>query len=302
MNLHLLRIYVKVVEAHSFSRAAEALDITQPAASKAVRELESQLETVLLDRRGRTFRPSESGRALYEYGRSILALEREATETIRAFSTLDRGQLTIGASTTIATYWLPPLLVNFHLQHPNVELRVISGNTQQIADLLLDCRIDVALVEGEIADVRLERRVWRRDEMIIVAPRAFDLPANGPFHPAVLSDHTWVMRERGSGSRTATDRVLDELGLTPERTMEVGSNEAIVQTVAAGQGLGLVPRICARDQLALGRIRRLNPACGNIQRTLYRMRLPERPISSAALAFEALITDTQGAGRNPDDI
>ena len=136
MNLHLLRIFHTVGEHASFSRAAEHLGISQPAVSKAVRELESQLETVLLDRRGKTFRPSESGRALYEYGRSILALEREATETIRAYSSLERGRLTVGASTTIATYWLPPFLVDFHARHPHVELQVISGNTRQIADLL----------------------------------------------------------------------------------------------------------------------------------------------------------------------
>ncbi|OYW19535.1 MAG: LysR family transcriptional regulator, partial [Burkholderiales bacterium 12-64-5] len=253
MNLHLLRIYVKVVEVQSFSRAAEGLNITQPAVSKAVRELESQLETVLLDRRGKTFKPSESGRALYEYGRSILALEREATETIRAYSSLERGRLTIGASTTIATYWLPPFLVDFHARHPQVELQVISGNTRQIADLLLDCRIDVALVEGDVDDARLNRRVWRRDEMVIIAPRDAELPTGGALRPADLADHSWIVRERGSGSRAATDRVLDEMGLTPARTIEVGSNEAIVQTVAAGRGLGMVPRICARDQLALGR-------------------------------------------------
>ena len=292
MNLHLLRIFVKVVEVQSFSRAAEALDITQPAVSKAVRELESQLETVLLDRRGKTFRPSESGRALYDYGRSILALEREATETIRAYSSLERGRLTIGASTTIATYWLPPFLVDFHARHPQVELQVISGNTRQIADLLLDCRVDVALVEGDVDDARLNRRIWRRDEMVIIAPRDAELPPGGALRPADLADHSWIVRERGSGSRAATDRVLDEMGLTPARTIEVGSNEAIVQTVAAGRGLGMVPRICARDQLALGRIRRLHPGGAAIQRTLYRIRLPERPISPAALAFEALIADT----------
>jgi DNA-binding transcriptional LysR family regulator len=214
---------------------------------------------------------------------------------IRAYSSLERGRLTVGASTTIATYWLPPFLVDFHARHPHVELQVISGNTRQIADLLLDCRVDVALVEGEVDDARLNRRIWRRDEMVIIAPRDADLPTGGVLRPADLFDHSWIVRERGSGSRAATDRVLDEMGLTPARTIEVGSNEAIVQTVAAGRGLGMVPRICARDQLALGRIRRLHPGGAAIQRTLYRIRLPERPISPAALAFEALIADSHTA-------
>src|SRR5699024_2962413 len=123
MNLHLLRIFVAVVDAGSFSRAAEALEISQPAVSKAVRELESQLETTLLDRQARTFQLSEPGQVLHTYGRSIFALEREAQETVAAFYGLERGRLIIGASTPIATYWLPPLIAEFHRRHPHIEIR-----------------------------------------------------------------------------------------------------------------------------------------------------------------------------------
>ena len=291
MNLNLLRAYIAVVEAQSFSRAAEALNISQPAASKAVRELETQLDTVLLERQGRSFRLSEPGRALYDYGRSIFALEREADEAIRSFGSLDRGQLTIGASTTIATYWLPPYLAKFHDRYPRLEVRLISANTQHIAEQLLDCEIDVALVEGPVADPRFEARPWREDEMIVVVPREQGLTSDRVVDAAVLAEQVWIVRERGSGSREAADAVLAGLGIGSPRTIEVGSNEAIVQTVAAGLGFGLVPRICARDQLALGRVRRIMPAKGPLLRQLFRMRLPQRPVSHAALAFEALLLE-----------
>lgn len=289
MNLHLLRIFVTVIDAQSFSRAAELLDISQPAASKAVRELETQLDTVLLERQGRSFSTTEPGQALYDYGRSILALEREATEAVKAFYNLERGRLTIGASTTIATYWLPPHLVAFQRRYPGIELRVMSANTSQIAELLLDCAVDVALVEGPVADPRLDSRLWRDEEMIVVAPGQPAARAGGSADAAALGEELWVVRERGSGSREATDRLLAELGLAAPKTIEVGSNEAIVQTVAAGIGLGVVPRVCARDQLALGRVRRLALDRGPIRRDLYRVRLPQRPVSQAALAFEALL-------------
>lgn len=295
MNLNLLRAYIAVVEAQSFSRAAEALGISQPAASKAVRELESQLDTVLLERQGRSFRLSEPGRTLYDYGRSIFALEREADEAIRAFGSLEGGQLTIGASTTIATYWLPPYVTRFHCRYPGIELRVVSANTRHIAEQLLDCEIDVALVEGPVADARFDTRPWREDEMIVVVPRDQGLSADRVVATDVLAAQTWIVRERGSGSREATDAVLAGLGIVAPRTLEVGSNEAIVQTVAAGTGFGLVPRICARDQLALGRVRRIMPGQGPIRRQLFRMRLPQRPVSHAALAFEALLTEPMHA-------
>lgn len=287
MNLHLLRIFVSVVEAGSFSRAAEALEISQPAVSKGVRELESQLETTLLDRQGRSFMPSEPGQALYNYGRSIFALEREAQETLAAFYGLERGSLTIGASTTIATYWLPPLIAEFHSRHPHIEIRVLSENTKQIVELLIDCRLDVALIEGWVADPRVEARPWFKEEMVVIATHS---PELAMLDPVSMSDESvWVVREHGSGSREATEALLRDLGTQPSRTIEVGSNEAIVQSVSSGIGLGLVPRICARDQLRLGQVRQLDIRKPAIQRQLYRVRLPHRTISQAGIAFEAML-------------
>ncbi|NIC06287.1 LysR substrate-binding domain-containing protein [Billgrantia bachuensis] len=287
MNLHLLRIFVSVVEAGSFSRAAEALKISQPAVSKAVRELESQLETPLLDRQGRSFKPSEPGHALYDYGRSIFALEREAQETLAAFYGLERGRLTIGASTTIATYWLPPLIAEFHARHPHIEIRLISENTKQIVELLIDCRLDVALVEGQVSDSRVEARNWFKEDMVIIAA---DSPERVMRNLVIDAQTVWVVREHGSGSREATEALLRELEIRPPHTIEVGSNEAIVQTVSSGIGLGLVPRICARDQLRLGQVKQINIGRPAIERQLYRVRLPHRTISQAGIAFEAMLS------------
>ncbi len=294
MNLHLLRVFVQVVEENSFSRAAEQLGVTQPAASKSVRELEIQLDTVLLERRGRFFVPTEAGAVLCDYGRSLFALEREANEALRAFNGLTRGRLRIGASTTIASYWLPRFLRQFRENHPGIELQVVAANTRRITEYLLACEIDVALVEGQIDDRRVEVRHWRDEEMIVLSPRGDSdsertLTDSGSFGQGA----TWIMRERGSGSRDATQTLLNRIGIVPGDLIEVGSNEAIVQAIAAGIGLGVVPRICARDALALGRVRRYVPGCGPIRRALYRLRLPHRPVSPSALAFEALLAQPE---------
>lgn len=296
MNLHLLKVFVHVAEENSFSRAAEKLGISQPAASKSVRELESQLDAVLLERRGRFFEPTEAGQVLLEYGRSLFALAREADEALRAFNGLGRGRLRIGASTTIATYWLPPFLRRFHERHPGVTLQVVAANTRQIAARLLDCQVDVALVEGRIDDARVEVRLWRTEEMIVISPREAPLAAAGDEAGLGGLQATWIMRERGSGSRDATEALLRRMGAEAGEIIEVGSNEAIVQAVAAGIGFGVVPRICARDALALGRVRRHVPVSGPIERLLYRLRLPHRPVSPAALAFEALLATPESAG------
>jgi len=290
MNLHLLRIFVCAVEENSFTKAADQLGISQPAVSKAVRELESQLDTLLLERQGKYFKPNEAGQVLYDYGKSLFAMEREASEVLRAFKNLERGRLIVGASTTVASYWLAPYLKKFSDKHPGVDIQVVGANTESVAQLLLDCKVDVALVEGEVNDERIETRLWRTEEMVAIAP-SFE----SSIRKRELEQQVWILREQGSGSRNVAEQLLLNMGIQAQRTLEMNSNEAIIQAVAAGCGVGIVPKITARDQLALRRVKRFALGSGKMERLLFRLRLPHRPLSNAALAFEALLGATVAA-------
>lgn len=285
MNLHLLKIFVQAAQTQSFTKAADALEITQPAVSKGVRELESQLDTVLFDRRAKQVKLTEAGELLFQYGQSLLAIEKEAEEALYSFNDLKRGSLTIGASTTVASYWLPPLISAFRSKYPGIDIRLSGANTEQISRRLLACEIDVAVVEGEVKDPRLESRPWREEEMVAIgAPHVVAQSWEDE-----IQSWTWVLREMGSGSRAVSERLLSNMGIRTPQFIEVNSNEAIVQMVANGVGLGIVPRICARDQIALGRVQRISLPIGQMKRTLYRLRLPLRPVSAAALAFEGML-------------
>lgn len=284
MNLHLLRIFVCAVEENSFTKAADQLGISQPAVSKAVRELESQLDTLLLERQGKYFKPNEAGQVLFDYGKSLFAMEREASEVLRAFKNLERGRLIVGASTTVASYWLAPYLKKFSDKHPGVDIQVVGANTESVAQLLLDCKVDVALVEGAVHDERIETRLWRTEEMVAIAP-SFE----SSVRKRELEQQVWILREQGSGSRNVAEQLLLNMGIQMQRTLEMNSNEAIIQAVAAGCGVGIVPKITARDQLALRRVKRFALGSGKMERPLFRLRLPHRPLSNAALAFEALL-------------
>jgi DNA-binding transcriptional LysR family regulator len=284
MNLNQLRIFIAAMQANSFTKAADQLGISQPAVSKAVRELESQLDTPLLERQGKYFKPNEAGQVLFDYGKTLFAMEREASEVLRAYKNLERGRLIVGASTTVASYWLAPYLRKFSDKHPGVNIQVVGANTESVAQLLLDCKVDVALVEGLIEDERIEARLWRTEEMVAIAP-SFDQP----LRKKEMNQQVWILREQGSGSRHVTEQLLSNLGIQAGRTLEMNSNEAIIQAVAAGCGVGIVPKITARDQLALRRVKRFALGTGKMERPLYRLRLPHRPLSNAALAFEAML-------------
>jgi DNA-binding transcriptional LysR family regulator len=170
-----------------------------------------------------------------------------------------------------------------------VSLSLTSANTQNIAESLLACEVDIALVEGPVEDERIESRPWREEALLIVAPPDSALARAAGVTTEELSEATWVVREPGSGTREVVNRWLDKLGIHPARLIEAGSTEAVIQTVAAGGGVSMVPRVSSADQIALGKVATLTLPGVTLTRQLYRLRLPRRPLSPAALAFEAMI-------------
>src|SRR5688500_18918859 len=213
INLNALRVFTAVVERGGFSRAADALRISQPAVSKAVRELERQVGIALLDRRHRVPRPTDAGAMLAERGREMFATERLAEEELRAARGLSRGTLRIAASTTIATYLLPPLLATYHRKWPGLSLVVASANTRRVARLLTHRRVDVALVEGPVTDPRIDVVPWREDELIIVAPASHPLTRRRSVSPDALEAESFIIREPGSGTRAVAHAALRAAGV-----------------------------------------------------------------------------------------
>ncbi|HEV2227458.1 MAG TPA: LysR substrate-binding domain-containing protein [Steroidobacteraceae bacterium] len=299
MNLHLLRIFAAVAEQRSFSRAASTLFISQPAVSKAVRQLEHQLDLALIERgpggtRGtRGVRLTESGQALFEHARGIFALERAATDEVRARVGLKRGRLVVGASTTIAGYWLPRYLARFARQVPSAELQVRVGNTQTVGRALIDCETDLALVEGPVDDQRIAATHWRDDELQIIAHPEAGFARRRGAALGELNAQAWLLREPGSGTREVTDRVMRAQRIEPGRTIEFASNEGIARAVAAGLGLALLPACVVRELVRMGEVRTLTQTHTNgaaLLRPLYLLQLRERPPSPLAREFCTLLT------------
>ena len=299
MNLHLLRIFAAVAEHRSFSRAASALFISQPAVSKAVQQLEQQLDLSLIERgaggpRGtRGVRLTEGGQALFEHARGIFALERAAAEEVRARVGLQRGRLSVGASTTIAGYWLPAYAAEFTRQFPAIQLQIRVGNTQTVGQALIDCEIDLALVEGQVNDPRIVASHWRDDKLQIIAPPRAALAQRRRPSVNELNAQLWLVREPGSGTREVTDRLMRTQGIEPERTIEFGSNEGIARAVAAGLGVAMLPVRAVRELVRMGELRTLtllHSSATALMRPLFLLQLRERPASALVRAFCALLS------------
>lgn len=291
INLHHLRVFAAVAEQRGFSRAATALRISQPAVSKAVRQLERQVGVPLVERAGRASHLTAAGERLAARARELFGVEEAAEEELRALRGLEAGSLRIGASTTIATYMLPPILARFHEAHPAIEQRVVSANTRAIARALLERRLDVALVEGPVEHPRIESRRWRSDELVLIAPPDHRLASRRKVSVRDLGAERFVVREQGSGTREVAERALAKHGVHPATALQLGSTEAVKQAVAAGLGLAILSRYAAADQLALGRIALVRLHDAELKRSLTELRLRGRTPSAPAAAFAEFLRE-----------
>ena len=296
INLHHLRLFTAVVDHGGFTRAAAKLNLSQPAISKSLAELERQLNVRLIDRSGRSARLTDAGQALHARARELFGVEKLAERELREIRGLKRGRLRIAASTTIATYMLPSVLGRFHRRRPSVRLSATSANTRRVARLLIESRVDVALVEGPVAHERIEVIPWKEDELVVIAPPDHPLLRAEPVAPADLEPWEFLVREHGSGTREVSERALATRGVRLRRTIRVGGTESIKQGVAAGLGLAIVSRAAAADQLSLGRIAILPVEGLVIRRMLTRLKLRGRGSTPAARELELLLdeaSDTQ---------
>lgn len=203
MTLEQLRIFVAVAERQHVTRAAEALHLAQSAASAAIAALEARHGTTLFHRVGRRIELTEAGTVFLVEARSVLARAEAAERTLADLGGLRRGTLSVSASQTIASYWLPRHLVAFRRAYPGVEIQLTVGNTVQVAAAVHDGAAELGFVEGVVEDEALESIEVARDRLMLVV---------GPEHPwagragvafADLPDSEWVLRESGSGTRSA---------------------------------------------------------------------------------------------------
>ncbi len=289
LNLHLVRLFLTVATEHSFSRAADELNISQPAVSKGVLTLERQLGLTLLDRSQAQLPLTEAGRILYTHAQALFANERLAEAALDQMRGLEQGRLIIGASTTIGIYLLPPLVSAFHRANPAIHLSLVISNTHELVRQLVERPLDLAFVEGPVEAANVEPQPWLRDRLVVIAPPQHVAREFQRVPLAALTHELFLLRETGSASRGLINAHLIRHDITLPAIMEVGNNEAIKQLVMGGTGLGLVPEAACAEEIATRRLVCLPVEELTIPRQLWQLDVPGRPLSPAVQAFTALL-------------
>lgn len=284
MTLEQLRIFVAVAEREHLTQAAAVLHLTPSAVSSAIRALEERYGVGLFHRTGRRIELTQTGRAFLPEAVATLARAESTQLFLREIGDMTRGTLALSASQTAGGYWLPPLLMRFHETYPAIDLQIGSGNTEQVADAVLDGRVELGIVEGAVDHPALSQRVVARDRVFIVALAGHPL-AGRTVHAEDLEKARWVLREPGSGTRSALTSVLDEEAL--DIALSLPSNEAVRAAALAGGMLTAVSEFVVQDDLRAGRLVRI--AFDLPERAFRLLRHKERYRSKASLAFEGLL-------------
>ncbi|RAI57075.1 LysR substrate-binding domain-containing protein [Roseicella frigidaeris] len=251
-----LRVFVAVAERQHVTRAAKALNLAQSAASAAIAALEARHEVVLFHRVGRGIELTEAGRAFLPEARAVLARIEAAELALAELGGLARGTLSVMASQTVGSYWLPRHLVAFRQAHARIAVRLAIGNTAQVAAAVRDGTAELGFVEGSYDDPALEDRPVAADGLVLVTAPSHPWTTVPPRTLAELaSAPAWVLRELGSGTRSAFEDALRAAGVTPTAlnvVLELPSNEAVRSAVEAGIGATVLSASVAAPSIEAG--------------------------------------------------
>ncbi|HWK97226.1 MAG TPA: LysR family transcriptional regulator [Pseudolabrys sp.] len=297
MTLEQLRIFTAVAEREHVTQAARALNLTQSAVSAAVSAIEARYGVKLFNRVGRRIELTESGRVFLNEARAVLARAAVAENVLTDLAGLKRGSLSLAASQTVASYWMPPLMARYREKYPGIALSLTVGNTETVAAMVRDGAVDLGFVEGEIDEPALTAIPVADDQLIVVtrADRALEhRQAKGrqPLHAADLQAMRWVFRERGSATRSIFEDALTALGIDPSTldiVLELPSNEAVRAAVEHGAGAAALSKLAVNDALASGALTALSVTLP--KRQFYAVRHRERWVSQAERELLAMASE-----------
>jgi LysR family transcriptional regulator, transcription activator of glutamate synthase operon len=292
MDVRQLRYFAVAARELHFTRAAAELHIAQPALSQQIAQLERELGVLLFDRTRHRVRLTPAGEALRARTERILTEVERAEDEMHAFAGVVRGRVVVGALASVAAFHLPSVLARFHARYPGVELVVHEDVTEQLAALLRDAKLDMALVHvvdetlpPDLADSHILTETLFSEPLVLIAPRDHELRSRSRVTAAELHAEPFVAFKSGSGLRRVLYRMGVEGHFAPRIVAESGDIGTIRGLVAAGLGISLVPQSLAE---ADGADIALLPLATPLTRTvllIWHRDLQRSPAADACLAF-----------------
>jgi DNA-binding transcriptional LysR family regulator len=289
-----LEVFYLVVKKKSFTRAAEELNVTQPAVTIQVKSLETSLNLRLIQQVGKKMQLTEAGELLYQYGEKIFDLVSDANEKMRDFKKLMRGTLRIGTTKNYARYIMPSLLSEFQRKFPRIKVILDEGNSEDMARSVLEKKNELALISQLNLDRKIKSIFFSTVEFVLVASPEHRFSQRNSISLRELNGEPVILREKGSGSRTAILRKFQEYGIWPSVILEASSLDFIVGYVKQNRGVSFMFKPDIKEELEKGTLRVVTIEEGNIIFFTDIIYHSEKSLSPPSQAFLKMVNELKG--------
>ncbi len=291
MDLGQLEAFVQVANQRSFSRAAEALFLTQPSVTARIQALERDLGERLFERSGRGIRLTEVGECFLPHAERVLQTLNTGRDAIDSLRNLHSGSLILASATTVSTYVLPGLLKTFRARYPRIEVSVHSGRSEQVLQMTLQDEAQVGLVRA-VYHPDIETKGLIEDELVLVANANHELVGQGSVTVKQLGDHPFIFFDRNSSYYSLAQGIFRQHGVVPRTQMELDSMEATKKMVEEGLGIAMLPRVALERELKERILRVVQiEDMPNPTRQIALISRRSRPMGPVAQAFVDIVTE-----------
>jgi DNA-binding transcriptional LysR family regulator len=294
LTLRQLRIFEAAARQLHFGRAAREMHLTQPAVSLQLKQLEQHVGLPLFEQMGRRMHLTRAGEELLRHSRIVLRQLREAQEAIDALKGTGGGELHIAVTST-AKYFAPKLLAEFRRSHPEVKVRLTVNNREAVVHELSENSVDLAVMGRAPRGLDTIAAPFAKHPLAVIAAPEHPLARRRRLELADLAGESFLIRERGSGTRTVMERMFSEHRFEPLETIEMSSNETIKQAVMAGMGVSFLSLHTIGLELATGKLAVLRVTGTPVMRDWFVIHRERKRLSSAAESFKDFLA-RQGAG------
>ncbi len=294
MNIEQVRAFYHVASMRSFTRAARELFITQPAVSQEIKALETSLGVMLFDRSGKKVQMTTEGEALFSQARRLFALHEEIESLLGRSRSLQHGQIRIGSTALMGTYFLPKIIGRFNRKYPGIEIDLQMGNSDQVMNLVLEGLVDLGFSGMTVSHTRLKSTLIHQEKLVMVA---------SPRHPIAarrislddVSEIPFIWREKGTQTRKLIEKwfVGQLRGRYPRKSIELQNMEAAKRMVEEGYGITVVPEAAVKREISAGWLKPLHVEGLNVVNSYYLVSLKRKRLNSAAEAFQTMLSKTR---------
>ena len=257
-----MRVFITVADKKNFSKAAKALSLTQPAVSFQIQTLEQYYQTMLFDRVNRHVKLTAAGELLLDYAIHMNNLQAELERNMQQLTGHVKGELLIGASTTIGEYILPYVVGSFKQDYPDVNVTIQIMNTKDIGTAVSNKTFDLGIIEGPLKPQdSMKTYKFLEDELVLAMPADHPLAAKGSITLEELKTLPYITREPGSGSRLIFEQALIDADFDIEDlniVMELGSTTSIKSAIMGGLGISTISKWAIQDLVKTGKVVALN--------------------------------------------